>query len=207
MNHLALLKRFRAASVVLALSLAACGGGSARQRVLLAPAVDLAPHSRIGLVTFSAQGAKGSLSALATQRFGEHLLRAQPGIEILELGVVEGPMDAALARKLGAEHGVRTVIVGNLVVSDIKPRVRILGGIGASAEVTISLATRLLATESGSTLWSQSSRLRETLGAVSILDGGTAVFDSKDPEEAYGEMVDRLVWNLTQDFRSTYVNR
>lgn len=191
-----------AAFVLLA---AACGGGG-RSQVLLPPAVELAPHNRIGLVVFTAQNAKGTLPALATQRFMEQLLTAQRGIEILELGEIKTPIDAAAARKLGAEHGVRSILVGHIVVSDVKPRVSVIGGISASAEATVSLATRLLATESGATVWSQSSRLRETIGSVGLADG-QVVFGAQDPQEAYGEMVNRLVWNVTQDFRSHYARQ
>lgn len=192
------------AAIVLIAGLAACGGG--RRQVFVDPAVDLGPHSRIGLVMFTADNAKGDLPAFATQRFAERLLRAQQGIEILELGTVTGPVDAAVARRLGAEHGVRTIVVGHLVVSDVKPRASILGGLSLSAEATLSLATRMLSAESGAMLWSQSSRLRETLGGVSLVDG-QAVFGAQDPQEAYGEVVDALVWNVTQDFRGTWVRQ
>jgi hypothetical protein len=174
-----------------------------RPQVLVPPRIDLAPHTRIGLVTFAAQNAQGTLPAFATQRFAEQLLRAQPGIEILELGELEGPVDASVVRRLGEQHDVRTVIVGTLVISDIKPRVQVFGGLGASAEATVSLATRLLSTESGGTLWTQSSRVRETLAAVSLVNG-QAVFGAQDPQEAYGEIVDGLVWTLTRDFRATW---
>jgi hypothetical protein len=185
-----------------AITLTSCS----RQRVLVGPMVDLKTHVRIGLVTFTAQGAKGSLASFATQRFNENLLRAQPGIEILEIGVVEGPVDAAMAKKLGEQHNVKTLITGHLVVSDVKPRVTILGGVSASAEATLSLATRLMSAESGSTLWSQSSRVRETIAAFSMV-GGIPVFDAQDPADAYGNVVNQLVWTLTQDFRSTWVKQ
>lgn len=190
--------------IVAGLALTALGCRS--PRVLVAPMVDLAPHTRIGIVTFTAQGASGTLSAFATQRFSEQLLRAQPGTEILELGAVAGPIDAAMARKLGEQHKVKTVIVGLLTASDVKPKISILGGLSASAEATVSLATKLLSTESGGTLWAQSTRVRETLAAVSLVNG-EAVFGSKDPQDAYGDVVNAMVWTLTQDFRSTYVKQ
>lgn len=187
-------------ALLLVTAVSAC---RSRPQVLVPPRVDLGAHSRIGLVTFEARNAKGELPSFATQRFAEQLLRAQPGIEILELGTVEGPVDVSLVRRLGEQHNVRTVIVGTLVISDIKPRVQIVGGIGASAEATVSLATRLLSTESGGTLWSQSSRVREQLAAVSLVNG-QAVFGAQDPQEAYGDVVDNLVWTLTQDFRARW---
>ena len=97
-------------------------------------------------------------------------------------------------------------MVGQLTVSDIKPRVRILGGLSASTEVTLALSTRLMSTESGATLWARSSTQRETLQSVSLVNG-TAVFDAQDPAEAYGEIVNALVWNVTSDFRATWVRQ
>lgn len=194
--------------LLLALTLATVAAATAcsRQRVLVDPLVRLAPHSRIGLVTFTATNAKGALPAFATQRFQEHMLRAQQGIEVLELGAAPGPVDAAMARQLGAQHGVRTIMVGHLVISDVKPRISIFGGINASAEATLSLNTRLLSTETGATLWSRSSQIRETIASLSI-EGGIPVFGAQDPADAYGEVVDALVWNITSDFRATWVKQ
>ena len=160
----------------------------------------------IGLVTFTLEGARAPLAPLATQRFASRLLGAQPGIEILELGTVAGHIDAAAARRLATEHGVRTVIAGHLVVSNVRPRVRVLGGVRASAEANVSLAVRFLNGESGATLWTRDARVQETVAAVAIVDGQT-VFGAQDVDEAYGELVDRLVWELTQDFRATWVKR
>ncbi|MDH5235064.1 MAG: hypothetical protein OEW77_08885 [Gemmatimonadota bacterium] len=202
-------RRFRVPAALLAgvliTALAACGG-SRTPPVLLPPRVDLAPHNRIGLVLFTAEKAKGSLAALATQRFMEQLLRAQPGIEVLELGAIAGPIDAAAARRIGAEQGVRTIAVGHIVVSDLKPRVSMSGGLSASAEGTVTLTTRLLSAESGATLWSQSSRIRQTMGSIGVVDG-QAVFGAQDPQEAYGAMVDELVSYVTDDFKSHYARR
>ncbi len=196
----------RALALLLGLfALAGCGG-SRRPSVFVEPAMRLAPHARIGLVLFTAENAKGGLATLATQRFMEQMLAAQQGIEVLELGAVTGAVDAAVARRLGAQHGVKTVMVGHLTVSDIKPRVRILGGLSASTEVTLALNARLLSTESGATLWSRSSAQRETLQAVSVTNGA-AVFDAQDPAEAYGEVVNALVWNVTSDFRGSWVRQ
>ncbi len=187
------------------LTAAACGGGGrSSDAVQVDPVVRLAPHGRIGLVTFTAQNARGGLVSLATQKFQEQLLTAQPGVEILELGTITGPVDIAAAKRLGEQHGVRTLAVGHLTVSDLKPRVRLMGGLSASTEVTIALQAKLMSTESGATLWARSSTLRETMQQVGIANG-TAVFDAQDAGEAYGEIVNKLVWDVTSDFRPTWV--
>lgn len=196
----------RSSVTAIALLAGAACGGSRRQDVLVDPAVSLAPHSRIGLVTFTATGARGGLATLATSRMAERVLGAQRGIEVLELGTVTGPIDAAAARRLGAQHGVKTILVGQLTVSDVKPKASLLGGINLSTEVTLALSTRILSAESGATLWARSSTRRETLQSVTIANG-TAVFDAQDAGEAYGEVVNALVWNVTTDFRGTWVRQ
>lgn len=201
-----LVQSSRALVVLPALAALAACGGSRRPDVFVEPAVALAPHSRIGLVTFTVDNAKGGLATLATQRFAEQLLAAQRGIEVLELGVVNGPVDAAAARRLGEQHGVKTVVVGHLTVSDLKPRVTLLGGLSASTEVTLALQTRLLSAESGATVWARSSTIRETMQSVSLANG-TAVFDAQDPGEAYGAIVNALVSNVTSDFRGYWARQ
>lgn len=196
-----------AVSAFLALAVVACGGGSrTSDAVQIDPVVNLTQHARIGLVTFTAQNARGGLVTLATQKFQEQLLTAQPGIEILELGTITGPVDIAAAKRLGAQHGVKTIAIGHLTVSDLKPRVRLIGGLSASTEVTIALQAKIMSAESGATLWARSSTLRETMQQVGI-SNGTAVFDAQDAAEAYGEIVSKLVWDVTSDFRPTWVRQ
>lgn len=190
----------RAVSLALvAATLAGCGG----KHVLVPPRMDLAPRAPIGLVMFTIENAQGSLDELATQRFAEFVLDGQPGIELLELGSQPERVDGAAARRLGEEHGVRAVFVGHIVVSDVRPRVSLSGGLRAVAEASVSMTVRLLSAESGGTLWTQSAATRESVGGVRI-EGGHVEFGASDPDEAYGELVNRLVLRLTGDFRPTW---
>lgn len=186
--------------ILMAAALAASCGG---KRVLVPPRLDLAPRAPVGLVTFTIENAQGSLHELATQRFAEYVLDGQPGIEILELGEQPERVDAAAARRLGQEHGVRSVFVGHIVVSDVRPRVSVSGGLRASAEASVAMTVRLLSAESGGTVWTQSAATRETVAALRV-EGGRVVFGADDPEEAYGDLVNRLVFQLTGDFRPTW---
>ena len=188
------------ALALMTLGLAGCAG----KRVLMPPRLDLAPRAPVGLVMFTVDNGQGSLGELTTQRFAEHVLVAQPGTELLELGVVGEPVDAAVARRLGQEHGIKSVFVGHIVVSDVRPRVSIGRGLHASAEATVEITVRLYSTETGGTVWTQSARRRETIAALRLLDG-RVIFAADNPSEAYGELVDRLVYQLTYDFRARWV--
>jgi hypothetical protein len=190
--------------LVLALVAALAIAGCSSKRVLVPPTVELAPHAALGIVAFTSEGSRGALAPLATERFMASLLAAQPGNAILELGAMTAPVDAAAARRLGGEHNVRSVIVGHLVVSNVKPRVAILGGVRASAEATVALSVRMLSTETGATVWTRSARITETIANLGMVDG-QAVFGAQDADEAYGALVERLVRDVTYDFRSTWV--
>jgi len=187
------------------LALISCGG-SRYQTVTVPPRVDLASFERVGLVLFTAENADAALGEHATQRFAQHLLNAQWGYELLELGAhpagEDGPARSALAQALGEEHGLGAVFLGELEVSDVRPRASLAGGARIGAEVSIQLTVRMLSGGSGGTLWTQSSRIRDTLAEVSLVGGGIAM-GADDPEEVYGALVNRLLGNVTRDFRPT----
>lgn len=191
-------------AILAATTLAACGPSV--PPVLVPPRVELAPHSRLGLVTFTVENAEGKLSTFATERFAHLLFAAQTGFELLELGQQPQRVDAVSARELGAAHGVATILVGHIVVSDVKPRASLIGGFHVAAEANIAMTARLLSAETGGILWTQTAQLREDIGGVSLTNGH-AVFDAPDPDEAYGAMVDRLLYDVTRDFRATWVRQ
>jgi hypothetical protein len=187
--------------------------GCGSKRVLDPARVDLRPHGRLALMRFSIENAKGSLHTLATQRFAEAVLGAQPGIEILELG----PADTLIARAgerefgpraakvVGDAHQVPVVFLGHLKVSDVKPTARFQGLSlpRIEANVTVQLSVRLVATASGGTLWRASSTVTETIGKMGM-SGGLPYFSAEDPHEAYGELIGYLVRQVTWDFRPTW---
>src|SRR5215212_9338017 len=93
-----------------ALALSACSSKYA----VIPPRLDLAPYGRIAVVAFSADQQNSAMSALATQRFAEALLKSQSGIELLELGAADSSLKgfvasgdgAALAQVLGRQKDV-----------------------------------------------------------------------------------------------------
>ena len=201
----------RVAIALLAAGLAGCGGGT--HSVLVPPRLDLQPYGRVGLFTFTAEGAKGSLNELATERFSEAMLRGQSHIEVLELGsadtllrrVGETEFGVAAAQAAGKEHNVPAVFVGHLVVSNVKPSGRLLGLASGFVQATVSvqLSVRLLSTEDGGSLWRSSAQSSEKVGGLAIVNGEPH-FSAKNPNDAYGQLVDRLVYAVTQDLRPSW---
>ncbi|HUC40341.1 MAG TPA: hypothetical protein VMR92_05870 [Gemmatimonadales bacterium] len=184
-----------------------CGGGHrpVRQRVLLPPNLNLAPHRNIGLFEFSVENAKGNLHEFATHRFEEYVLAAQSGIEMREFTAADSSRVFAAAAD---SNGCPVAFFGHLKISNVKPH----GGLTASlspvvrATVTVELSVWLVNTRTGGIMWRKSSASTEEVGGVSI-SGGLASFSARDPNDAYGRLINQLVYDVTYDVRSTWVDQ
>jgi hypothetical protein len=194
------------------LALSACAAKYAQ----VPPRLDLEPYGRVALVTFAAERDQNGLGTLATQRFAEELLASQSHVELLELGPADSSLralaasgDAArLVQALGREKNVPAVFLGQLSLSDVKPRGRLSAssGLNVRASVAAELTVRLLSTSTGGTLWRSSAAASGTVGRVSISERAPAIA-MRDPDEAYGEVVNQLVRGVTRDLRPTWVKQ
>jgi len=181
----------------------------ASKRILVPPFLDVSPYGRVGLVTFTAENAKGELDALATEYFAEQVLAAQ-AIEVLELGRVEdllaevghSQVDIEALKAIGAAYDVPALFLGDLQVSGVEPRAS-LSALRVEATITVQAAVRLVSTESGGSIWRESARITDRVGHLS-LTGGIPDFSAEDPRKAYGPMMEVLAYELTHDFRPSY---
>ena len=191
----------------IALAVFGCGGGHspAHQRVLLPPNLNLVPHRNIGLFQFSVENAKGNLHEFATHRFEEYVLAAQSGIEMREFTSADSSRVFASAAD---SDGCPVAFFGHLKISNVKPH----GGLTASlspvvrATVTVELSVWLVNTRTGGIMWRKSSASTEEVGGLSII-GGMASFSATDPNDAYGRLINQLVYDVTYDVRSTWVDQ
>jgi hypothetical protein len=200
-----------ALAICATLALSACAAKYARVPARL----DLAPYGRVALVTFSGDQANSAMSTMATQRFAETLLANQSGVELLELSPADSSLGklvakgdgAALAQALGRQKDILAVFIGQLTLSPVKPRGHIsTSGLNLNASVSAELAVQLLSTKTGGTMWRSSSMANGTVGRVAITDRMPAIA-VRDRDEAYGEVVSRLIAEVTRDLRPTWVKQ
>ena len=181
-------------------------------RVYVDPVMDLKPREVVGIVEFKLTN-QGQLGPLTTRRFMQAVTEDQPGIRIVELGTEAQVLAAVGQDRLGPEalkaigekYNLQTVFLGDVAVSDVKPRIEIgpnLAFASFKADVDASLSTRLVETGTGATVWSGSGTDRKTVGEVSVF-GSSFAFDARDPEAAYGALVSALVYKATTEFRKT----
>jgi len=191
----------------LLLAVFSCGGSRrpVRQRVLLPPTLNLVPYHNVGLFEFSVENAKGSLHQFATQRFEEYVLAAQTGIEMREFTSTDSSRVFSTAAD---SNGCPVAFFGHLKISNVKPR----GGLTAAlspvlrASVTVELSVWLMNTRTGGVMWRRSSASTEEIGGLSFI-GTTPSFSARDPNDAYGHLINQLVYNVTYDVRSTWVDQ
>ena len=182
--------------------------------VLIPPEIDLIPFERVGLISFSLENAAGRIDEIATQRFLQEIIFHQRGVQIIELGTIDevlakigesgiGPDTAAA---IGEQFEVTSFFYGKVSVSDVRPKIDInpfIKGMRVQAVFSISATARFLSTETGVTLWTDSVQMEDSLAYMSMGHGQVPYFDLRDQEDAYRELIESLIHELTKDFRPT----
>lgn len=200
---------------VLAIALALLSGCGSK--VLMPPRINLTTYHTIGMIQFSSN-AQGNLQQFVSQKFLQTVQSSQPGVRVLELGdenkvlqtIQHRELDPAAIQAIGRHYGVDAVIFGRFEVSDVKPKVNlstVLTSMSVQADVDAALSARLLETDSGATLWTNAVRGKQTVGHVALGSNGDVYFGARDPEDAYGRLVQWLVGRATRDFRPYYAKQ
>ncbi len=194
------------------LVLAAALSNGCGAKMLLPPKVDLFDMHRLGLIVFTSGHPAGDLPDLVTEYFGDEVLTALPEAEILDLGpltdVLEGlgrdRFDGRAARALGKEHDVPAIFVGQIEVSVVDPRSALSDALYTGDMLSIRLTVSLVSTETGRTIWRNSATATEVVGEFDVIDGNIRL-TADDPDDAYGHLIEHLVYELTKDFRPVYM--
>jgi hypothetical protein len=207
------------AGLVAVLLAVGCSSGPKTRtvRVEVPPRCDLRPYPMIGIVMFGSN-AKGELDRLSTQKFLRAVQDAQPGTRVVELGTESDVLasvsgrawDVRTIRAVKEAHEVDVLILGRIDVERKKPDVSlstVFKKMSVSQDVDATLSAKVIETGSGATMWTNSAKCTTNMAHASFNGRGQGVFGASDPEAAYGEMINGLVWNITDDFRGSYVLR
>jgi hypothetical protein len=197
---------------VFSLNVLACG-----KKVMIPPRINLKEYEVIGMIQFKCSN-EGKLASLATRRFKQSIREDQGMVRIVDLGtekevlktIGRNKLDRASFQLIGEKHNVRTIFVGNLNISDIRPDIDIgliLKSMNINAEVDAELDVQMIETSTGASLWNGSASATRRIGGVSIIETKFFSFDAEDPDQAYGELIDVLVDYLSTDFRVRWVRQ
>ncbi len=189
----------------------------AGKKVMVPPRINLSDFEVIGIIEFTCNQ-KGKLADLTTRRFMEAARVDQSIVRIVQLGtqkevlnkISERKLDQNSYKEIGEKYGVATIIVGVLDISDVRPDIKISPGLFAmdfAADVDATLDVQMVEAETGATIWSRSSDATQRIGGITILGLKDFAFDAKDPDKAYGKLVNELVYEVTDDFRVRWVRQ
>jgi hypothetical protein len=196
-------------------SIASC---SKTVKVYVPPRYDLTQLGRLGIITFS-DNAQPSVAGYATEQFQNEIHSAQVGIPIVELGSVykvlksvgSNQLDSRAIQKIGKQYKVSAIFTGSVVYSDIKTDVNLSDyrELRANVNTTLNatLSSKLIETEGGATVWSNSVSWKRKLGKLSVGEYTGVSVGNRGYEEAYKKLVPDMVWDVTRDFRGTYVTK
>ncbi len=182
-------------------------------RIKVPPKINLLNYEVLGIIEFSSTS-EGPLGSLTTKKFMEAVRKDQAMVRIAELGtktdvlhdIASSQLDADAYKTIGENEDVNTIFSGELVVSDVRPNIKLSlfrAGMSFSAEVDAALTCQMVETETGATLWNASASTTREVGHVSMFSD-VFVFDAENPEKAYGKLIDDLVERTTRDFRVTW---
>ena len=104
--------------------IASLGCAARYETVAVPPRIDLTEHDVIAVVEFDASN-EGELGPLATQRFKDLARRDQGLVRMLTVHLDTERRDGRVLRRVGENHGARTVLIGTLDVSEIRPNLSI----------------------------------------------------------------------------------
>jgi hypothetical protein len=199
------------------LSLAMLWGCSSTVLVSVPPRMDLKSYGTLGIVEFGSNS-DGAINARATRQFQEQIQAAQSGTRFIELGSREAvlaavggrQLDADALRKIGEKYGVAAIFLGDIAYSEPRTDVKLtdltkLDG-GMRTEIRGDISSRLVETNTGASVWSNSAWARRQIGRlrVSAEQGLSGAVSKSNPRE---EMVPALVYQLTHDFRPSSVRQ
>ncbi len=175
------------------------------------PVIDLTEYGRVGFIDVSSS-AEGEIAKVASQELVEKIMQIDKDkITVVELGSEEEILqalgreriDPETIQMIGKKYNVGVIVSSHLNISEVRPHIdisTIVKSFGVKAEVDASLIVKLLETEGGGTLWSDSVKDTESVASVSIGSGGLFHFDAGTPEKAYGELIRNLVRKISSHF-------
>jgi hypothetical protein len=181
-------------------------------KIIDPPEVDLTKYKNVGLINFNSD-AKGKLGDYVTQKFLQEINLSQEGVRIVELGNEERVLKSIDREEIGPKaiqiigdkYNVDAIIMGNLHVSDVKPKVKIssiVKTLSVKADVEASLSVKLIETKNSATVWTTIAEDNRTVAKVSIFSTHEASFDAENPEEAYGDLAKSLITQVTEDLKT-----
>ena len=110
--------------------------------------------------------------------------------------------------KIGRQYKVSAVFSGSIVYSDVETNVNLkdITQLKASVNTTLyaTLSAKLVETEGGATIWSDSTSWNRKLGNLSVGKNSGISVGTEGYNDAYRKLIPDMVYDITGVFRGHY---
>ncbi len=189
---------------------------SCSPKIMAPPEIDLSYYERVGLISFSSKNVESQFDEMATQLFLQEINRVQKRVQLIELGTLDevlgqinkATLNQEAVKAIGEHFGVASFFHGEINISAVKRSSREVTGMvitNVLLRMTFnsSLTIRFYSTETGATLWADSANKKKTLDQILHSTDIVPEFGIKDQNKVHKELTERLVHELSSNFRPT----
>ena len=203
----------RARPALVLVSLLALAFAGCAKNVQVPPRVDLGGFGTLGIARFETRDPGRHSEAagdIAFDEFIAYVHAGQPGTPIVELHNVSAAalQDPAVMRRIAKKRGIDTLILGNLRLTEVKPKVK-LGKLltegSVEASIQGALSASIVDAKSGATRWSNTARLSRQVAHLGLKSAVRPTASINDVDETRARLVRDLTEVLTRDFRPRWV--
>ncbi len=177
------------------------------------PKIDLVPGGKIGVITFKVENARGVLDEISTEILIGHLKKYYERSEIILLGKPEDLMlkefglnvSLKTLENLCREQKLDSILFGKIIVSNIRATMKVKSLLQRSrikAKFRMTAELNLYSALSGKVTWNGSSYKEGNASYDHYARDLNPDFYVSDKDESYRKFVRKLIYSLTEDFRS-----
>lgn len=178
------------------------------------PKIDLSTGGRIGVITFKVENARGVLDEIATELLIGHLKKYYERSEIILLGKPEDLMlkefglnvSLKTLENLCKEQKLDNILFGKIIVSNIIAKMKVkslLQRSRISAKFRMTAELNIYSALPGKVIWRGSSYKEGNASYDHYARDLNPDFYVSDKDESYRKFTRKLIYSLTEDFRSS----
>lgn len=179
------------------------------------PKIDMVTGGKIGVVTFKVENARGVLDEIATELLIGHLKKYYEKSEIILLGKPEDiklkefglNVSINTLKKLCIEQKLDSILFGKIIVSNIRANMKIkslLQRSRISAKFRMTAELNIYSALPGKITWKGSAYKEGNASYDHYARDLNPDFYVSDKDESYRKFVRKLIYSLTEDFRSSH---
>jgi len=177
------------------------------------PTFQLSENTPFAFIKTNVINSDSTVGQLVTTKLIEYLTYEQKG-SFVETGSLENilskyntkELTSDIIKKIGNDYNVKSLVYSEVEFSDIEPDFQINfvnPSFHANVKLTAVLRLKIYEIKNGSLIFIKTIEKKTELSNV-YLSKDHLFFNSKTFDESQYNLIDKLTWNITKDFRTIY---